>query len=150
MAKEQKELRVVIMRPTFAGGKPMEVGKTITLPAADAKALVTSGKAVFEEKITDEDKAKIQETEAVLKAKADIKSKAKPSEMAISGKALVKANGGKAKTASNSDAEAAIKSLVDSHKAEQLRQILDDLGVEYEGDANKTTLAALIVENKKD
>lgn len=149
MAKKKEETAsVTVIRSTFAEGKALEVGKTIELDADVAKQVVTSGKAVYAAKITPEDKAKIQEEEARLKEKEDRKANLKPIELANSGKAQVK----KDKESGNQTDpnELAIKKLVDDHTAKQLQGILDDLEVKYETDANKATLAALILDNKKE
>lgn len=155
--KQAKEVKVVIMRPTFCKGDPLEVGKTVSVGVDDGKALVTSGKAVYEADITAEDKTAIQEEEARLKAHEEKKAKASPDELAVTGKAAVQnaKKAGEKKPEDNGNGgddpkEAAIKKLVDDHKAKELHAILDDLGVKYETDANKAALAALIVEHKKD
>lgn len=97
--KEPKEIKVTILRNTFCAGKPLEVGKTVTVKAEDAKALIAAGKAAETEKVTSEQKEAMEVEEIRLKAKEKRKAELKPSQMANTGvlvaKNAAKKDGGK-------------------------------------------------------
>lgn len=72
---DKEQLRVSILRNTFLKGKPLEVGKTVTLNKDDANDLIGAGKAVIADKITAEQKKQMQAEEAYLKRKGSSEKK---------------------------------------------------------------------------
>lgn len=165
MTKEpEKTLSITVLRPTFLSGKPLEVGKNLTLPRKDALDLIGANKAKLAESVTSEDKAQLKALEEHLKAGKKAKKDKHASEIAVvpnvdSGrdvkvvttkkvasseletKELVAKKATDAKAAA--DAEAKLGKLTNP----ELQAKLDDAGVEYDANAVKADLVALCVAN---
>ena len=87
MSKEQpKELKITILKNTFCNGKPMELGKTVSLKTDDAKALIAAGKARAINNITEDDKQAIKLEQNRLKSKEQRKSELPLGTLASTGK----------------------------------------------------------------
>lgn len=155
MSKPQEtHLEVVIMRPTSAKGKPLDVGKKVNLEIVDAKALIHSGKAVESKKITPEDKEKIQQEEARLKAKEAKKKDQPASEIAI-GRVKTGAPAGKSGTGEGGEnpeakggegGETFTEEELMEKTNPQLQEILTGMNVEFGKNDNKAKLVELILE----
>lgn len=80
--EEEKKLKIIVLRPTFIKGVPLEVGKTKTLPKKDALDLIAANKARELDKITDQEKAEMELLEARLKMGKDAKKEMPPAQIA--------------------------------------------------------------------
>lgn len=139
MSKKQPEkINVTVIKSTSVAGEPLEVGKSATLKAEDAKALIAAGKAKETEFLTRSDKEQIAAEERRLKTKADMKS----------GKTVDAATEKKLKAGSGDDGSGSgdgnEEKTIDDLTIPELKAELNELGVEYGAKDKREVLVELL------